>query len=286
MATLSAEHLSYFPGLLNLTQSGSWLKKYGRWRLRIVARLLTDGPVNKVRKELGLSGQTGTLLERIHDGQVTLGLWSRHYRPLASDDPEKLHICGFPWFDQDIFRDRSEEVRRFLEKGEAPIVFTLGTGVVWVPGNFFEVAAHACARMGRRGLLLTGREITSLPPDLPPGIKCFQRAPLSLIAPRASVMVHHGGIGTTAQVMRAGCPSVVVPFAHDQFDNALRVARLGLGEVLPRRKMSSANLIAALEKMLNHEPTRARCQTMKQKLDAEDGAAEAAHLLQRSAERA
>jgi hypothetical protein len=95
-ATLSAEDLSYFPSLLNLTQPGSWLKKYGKWQLRIYARLLTDGPVNRVRKELDLSSQSGTLLERIHDGQVTLGLWSRHYRPPVSDDPRKLRICGFP----------------------------------------------------------------------------------------------------------------------------------------------------------------------------------------------
>jgi rhamnosyltransferase subunit B len=283
IAILSGEDLSYFPGLLNLTQSSSWLKGYGKWRLRIFVRLLTDGPVNRVRKELGLSSQTGALLERIHDGQVTLGLWSRHYRPLASDDPSKLRICGFPWFDRDILTDKSEEVVRFLDEAEALIVFTLGTSVVQVPGNFFEVAAHACARMGRRGLLLTGREKTNIPPDPPPGIRCFQRAPLSLIATRASVTIHHGGIGNTAQVMRSGCPSVVVPFAHDQLDNALRVARLGLGETLSRRKMTAANLIAALERVLNDEPIRVRCQAMREKLEVEDGAVEAAQILERSA---
>jgi rhamnosyltransferase subunit B len=283
VGTLSAENLSYFPGLLNVTQSGSRLKRYGQWQLRIIARLLTDGPMNRVRKELGLSSQTGILLERIHDGQVTLGLWSRHYRPLTSDDPRKLCICGFPWFDRDILTDRAEEAVHFLDEGEAPIVFTLGTNVVQVSGNFFEVAARACAHMGRRGLLLTGREKTSILPNLPPGIKCFQRAPLSLIAPRARVVVHHGGIGTTAQVMRSGCPSVVVPFAHDQFDNALRIAQLGLGVTLSRRKMTVANLISALEEVLNDGPIRARCQAMKEKLDAEDGAVEAAQILERSA---
>ncbi len=47
------------------------------------------------------------------------------------------------------------------------------------------------------------------------------------LVPRLAALVHHGGIGTTAQAMRAGVPQLITPFAHDQFDNAARVERLG-----------------------------------------------------------
>jgi len=46
--------------------------------------------------------------------------------------------------------------------------------------------------------------------------------------------VHQGGVGTTGQGLRSGKPVLVLPHAHDQFDNGNRVARLGCGRVLPR----------------------------------------------------
>ena len=59
-------------------------------------------------------------------------------------------------------------------------------------------------------------------PELPKGVVAFDYAPFSLLFPRAAAIVHHGGIGTTGQAMRSGRPSLVMPCAWDQPDNAER----------------------------------------------------------------
>ena len=67
---------------------------------------------------------------------------------------------------------------------------------------------------------------------------------------RAAAIVHQGGIGTTAQALASGHPSLVVPFAHDQFDNAERVARLGVGRALYRSKYNAKTAESVLGKLL------------------------------------
>ena len=280
VTVLSADQLGYFHGLLNLTGAPLWLRKYGKWRLRLLARWLVDSPVNRLRKELGLPRQKGALLERIHDGKVTLGLWSAHYRPPASDDPPRLRICGFPWFEWNWKEGQAESLRQFLDAGEPPIVFALGTAHHRVVENFFETAAEACAELGRRGLFLTGNEREPPLSKYGPLIRSYERVPSSEVLPRASLAVYHGGIGTTAQAMRAGCPSLVVPFVHDQFDNGVRVTRLGLGERVGHWRLTLKKLAAIIDRVINDRAVKARCEVMKDKLKLEDGGVEAARILE------
>ena len=119
-----------------------------------------------------------------------------------------------------------------------PILFTVGTSAGFEAGDFFKQCAWAAYRAGHRSLLLVGRlpdgqtEIDGLPP----GALAVPYAPHSMIMPKCSLVVHQGGAGTTAQAMRAGKPQLVVPFAHDQPDNAHRIVKAGLGAWRPRRR--------------------------------------------------
>ena len=79
----------------------------------------------------------------------------------------------------------------------------------------------------RRGLLLIGSS-DNAPRQLPPGVRAFGYARFSTVLPRGCAVVHHGGVGTTAQALRSGKPTVVIPIVHDEFDNAARVQRLGV----------------------------------------------------------
>ena len=74
-----------------------------------------------------------------------------------------------------------------------------------------------------------------------------QYAPHSTLMPRAAVTIHHGGIGSTAQALRAGKPMIVVPFSHDQPDNARRCVKLGVGLSIPRKRFNADLLQEALE---------------------------------------
>jgi UDP:flavonoid glycosyltransferase YjiC (YdhE family) len=108
-----------------------------------------------------------------------------------------------------------------------------------VARDFYRDSIEAARALGRRALLLIGhaRNLPSSP--LPAGVAAFEYAPYSEVLPRACAIVHQGGVGTTGQGMRSGKPILIVPHAHDQFDNAARVERLGCGRVLPRPRYNA-----------------------------------------------
>ena len=97
---------------------------------------------------------------------------------------------------------------------------------------FFAKAVDACASLGQRALLISPFR-DQFPAILPAGAIHVPYAPFSALLARLSGLVHHGGIGTSAQALAAGIPQLVVPpFAHDQFDNAARLPRLGVAVTL------------------------------------------------------
>ena len=113
----------------------------------------------------------------------------------------------------------------------------------------YRAAAEAALILGRRAILLTGRN-ASVPENLPDSVLAVGYAPLHSVLPHAVAIVHAGGIGTCAEALKAGLPSVVIPYAFDQPDNAARLARLGVAEILPRGLISARQLAAKLDKLL------------------------------------
>jgi UDP:flavonoid glycosyltransferase YjiC (YdhE family) len=196
------------------------------------------------------------------------------------DDPANARLTGFVWYDRHQEQEHApEEVERFLSAGDPPIIFTLGSTAVHVAGPFYEAAAGACRKLGRRGLLLTGRPEYA-PHELPPGVAAFTYAPYSAVLHRGCATVHHGGVGTTAQAMRAGRPTVIVPFAHDQFDNAARTRRLGVSATVARTKLSAATLAEALGGQLGDPTCASRAAELGRRVAAEHGAETAAEALE------
>jgi UDP:flavonoid glycosyltransferase YjiC (YdhE family) len=127
--------------------------------------------------------------------------------------------------------------------------------------------------MNRRAVLLLGENPP--PPDLPESILAWDYLPYARIFPRAAAIVHQGGVGTTAQCLRAGCPMVIVPFAHDQFDNAARIARLGVGRQLPRQRYRAATIARELAVLFETPTARTAGQKCAAVVQAEDGVARA-----------
>jgi UDP:flavonoid glycosyltransferase YjiC (YdhE family) len=144
----------------------------------------------------------------------------------------------------------SPELERFLAAGEKPIAFTPGSAMQFGQ-SFFRESAKACELLNRRGILLS-RHREHIPVDLPPTVRHFDYAPFSRILPRCAALVHHGGIGTTSQALAAGVPQLIMPMAHDQFDNAHRVARLGAGDVIKRRNYRAKAAAAKLNTSRRH----------------------------------
>jgi len=192
------------------------------------------------------------------------------------DWPPNARITGFPFYDRrdragDAGSNLSPELKHFLDAGEPPIVFTLGSSAIWVAKDFYRESIAAARALGERALLLIGHERNRPAEPLPEGTAAFEYAPFGEVLPRARAVVHQGGVGTTGQALRAGRPALVVPFSHDQFDNGARVARLGCGRMLPRSRFNAASATRELRAILNDESYKTKARAVGRRVQAEDG---------------
>ena len=243
-------------------------------------------PVYRMRAELGLGRGGHPLLEGQHSPSLVLALFSSVLMAPQPDWPPGTHVTGFCFYDR---RDRAGDPQgvdpallKFLDEGEPPVVFTLGSSAVWAAEDFYHESITAARSLGVRALLLTGGVAGNLPAGpLPAGVAAFDYAPYGEVLPRARAVVHQGGVGTTGQTLRAGVPALVVPFSHDQFDNGARVARLGAGRVLPRPMYNAARAARELRPMLEDESYAQSAAEVGRRVRAEGGTRTACDLLER-----
>lgn len=243
-----------------------------------MADRLLAGP----RRKCGFPPQTGGAVLDAHGGAVNLGLWSPTVRSKLPGDPSAGRVTGYVWYDRGESDETRRRVTEFLEDGPPPVVFSLGTAHVHSPGAFYEMAAEACRLAGTRGLLLAGRGAASFA-NLPPGVCAVDYASFSTLLPRAAALVHHGGVGTTAQALRAGIPQLVVPQGNDQFNNAIRVHHLDAAHILRRSRMTAPRFAHALLRLLFDQSLRNNAVKLAAGIQIEDGAACAANELERIA---
>ena len=251
-----------------------------------VGRLKLDQmaePVYRLRKELGLKRGGNPMLEGQHSPRMVLALFSSAIAKPQPDWPPQTRVTGFPFYDR---RDRAGDEERldpnllkFLDAGEPPVVFTLGSSAIYAAGDFYRESVAAARAAGVRALLLTG-EPWNRPAEMPEGVAAFDYAPYGELLPRARAVVHQGGIGTTAQGLRAGMPALVVPFSHDQFDNGSRVARVGAGRGLPRAKYNASSAAKELRALLADAGYTTRAAEIGRQLRAENGASAAADAIE------
>ncbi|MFH0343511.1 MAG: glycosyltransferase [Chromatiales bacterium] len=147
-------------------------------------------------------------------------------------------------------------------------------------GDFFKQSIEAAVALGQRAVLLVGDD-RLLPRDpVPVGIEAYDYAPYGALFPHASVVIHHGGIGSTAQVLRAGRPMLVVPIAHDQYDNAARVGALGVARTLSRRRYQKQQVVSALRALLEEPSYVERARAMAEQVRCERGTAAAVDVIE------
>jgi UDP:flavonoid glycosyltransferase YjiC (YdhE family) len=237
--------------------------------VRRITRPWTE-PVRALRADLRLSDTGEPLYEGQFSPHGTLALFSRLLAAPQADWPPATRVTGFA-FHEDM-TPTAPEVGRFLDDGEPPIVFTLGSSAVGAAGAFYRESVEAARATGRRALLLVGRHDQAfLARPLPSGMVAVDYAPHHLVFSRAAVIVHHGGIGTTARALAAGRPMLVVPHAHDQPDNAHRVARLGVARVVDARRYRARRVSAALEALLAESGYRTAAERASKVIASEDG---------------
>ncbi len=232
-------------------------------------------PWRRLRAELGLPPAGNPVFSGQHSPHCVLALYSAVLGAPQPDWPPHAAVTGFTFYDHDGSGGLEPGLEQFLDAGEPPLVFTLGSAAVMHPGAFYAQSAAAAALLGRRAVLLVGRDQRHWPAGLPPHVAAFEYAPYSALFPRACAIVHSGGIGTTAQALRAGRPMLVVPYAFDQPDNAERVVRLKIARSVSRHRYTPARAARELQYILGDPQYASRAAGVASRLEGECGAAAA-----------
>ena len=274
-------------------QSNRWAEPIHRLRARLGLPLATQNPIVR-----GLFSPLGTL-----------ALFSRHFAAPQRDWPPNVRVSGFVFYDQDgrapgeirNSHQDSEALSRFLAAGSPPVLFTLGSSAVLYSGSFLQESIAAVKTLGMRAVMLLDRkerdrserdrrerdgcQRDQLRASLPDSVFLADYQPYSEIMPRCAAIVHHGGIGTTAQALRAGRPMLVVPWAHDQPDNAARLRKLGVARTIPRARYTAARIAAELASLLQTRAYAERAADLAWKIAGEDGLTNACDAIEQSLNR-
>ena len=239
-------------------------------------------PYHRLRAELGLPPGGDPLFEGAHSPHRMLALFSPVLGSPQPDWPANTIQTGFPFYDRDLAPEFPADLAAFLDSGPAPIVFTLGTAAVFRAGKFYRHGLEAARRLGRRAVLLIGRDPSNrFHEPLPDWAIAVPYAPFSELFPRAAAIVHQGGVGTTAQGLRSGRPTLIMPYAFDQPDNASRVARLGVSLTLPRKSFRASTATRLLGRLLSEPAFSDRAASVGEVVRREDGTKVACEVLVR-----
>lgn len=232
-----------------------------------------SGQQNLARKALGLPPTRALpIFGHAVAPAACLGLWDPALVEPPIDAPTNLALCGFAQSDRNPVLPA--KLAQFLKDGPAPLVVTLGSVAHALAGDRFWHRAVALARkLGMRAVLLSG-EVANLPAG--PDIIALPYAAHRPLFEHAAAVLHHGGMGTTAEALRAGVPHLVCPLGADQTDNAAHLIRRGVGVQIGKR-VDAPKYLRAAKRLLSPE-TQDRAQTLKAAL-IEDGALRAARKL-------
>ncbi|MFN2491353.1 MAG: glycosyltransferase [Pyrinomonadaceae bacterium] len=241
-------------------------------------------PVYRLRADLGLQRGLQPLLKGQHSPSLVLALFSSVLAKPQPDWPPNTRMTGFPFYDRRDFFGETEApvaLSRFLDDGPPPIVFTLGSSAFWVAKDFYRDSIKAARALGQRALLLIGHQRNLPDETLPNDIAAFEYAPFGEVLPRALAVVHQGGVGTTGQGLRAGKPVLIVPHAHDQFDNAHRIVRLGCARMIPRPRYNAYTATRELEQLFGKADYFTKASEIGKQVESEKGAASAADAIEK-----
>jgi rhamnosyltransferase subunit B len=253
---------------------------------RLVSRKWPE-PIYALRNELGLPRGANPLFDAKHSPYLVLALFSRVLGVEQKDWPPNTLITGFAYYDAESGNAKlPPQLEEFVASGDPPVVFTLGSAAVLAAGDFYEVSAEAAMEIGTRAVLLIGSDPRNKPKQVLPSSICIaEYAPYSKLFSSASVIVHQGGVGTTAQCLKAGKPMLIMPYSHDQPDNARRMKRLGVAKIVQKAKYNPQKVTRKVRRILDDPELAQRSRAVAEQLRKEDGVKTACDALEQLCER-
>lgn len=237
-------------------------------------------PLQVFRRELGLPKKNNLVREWGFSPEKIIALFPQWLTTVPSDLPKQIFFTGFIRAAVTRAHELPIKLIHFLEAGEPPIVFTCGTSVRG-EANFFKMATAVVTALKKRAIFVTLYP-EQLPSQLPENILCVDYAPFDLLFPRAGLLVHHGGIGTTAQGLASGVPQLIVPKILDQFNNAACIEALGCGASLSLKEREAKNLKEKIMYLWHADTVRARCREVAATINFEEALKQTCDLIEQA----
>lgn len=256
------------------------LRRLAWWQLdRFYDATLTK-PLNKQRAELGLKPLKRIFQSWIHEADCVIGLFPAWFAQPQEDWPRQLVLADFPLYDHGEGQPLSPELLRFIEAGPPPVGISAGTATA-NSQQFFQTSIAACQAAGLRAVLLSPFA-GHIPQNLPADIMHVSYAPYGSLLPRLAAFVHHGGIGSTSQALRAGVPQLVRPVAYDQFDNSARTTELGVGRELLVKQYTPRQVAETLATLTGDPAIRQRCREVALRFGENHGIGMAVDVIEKA----
>ena len=236
-------------------------------------------PVEELREKAGLARSGRNPLFEAASPFGNMAWFSRALASECPDWPANTVITGFPTYEGPAVNTNSDPgLDSFLAEGAPEFVFTLGDSARLDRGNFFEESVAIARELKARSVIVTGAaDHAAL--DRSPDIYVAGYVRYAEIFSRANVVIHHGGMGTIGIALRYGKPMVLVPFAHDQPDNAHRVARQGTARVVQRAMYRREIMVPLLKAMREDGEMRRNAERLSAIVNAEDGVSNACRFI-------
>lgn len=208
-------------------------------------------------------------------------MWSPHLVPKPSDWGPLVDVVGYCFLNLGSKYKPQEEFVEWIQKGTKPIYIGFGSMPLEDPGKTTDIIIKALTDTGQRGIVGRGWGDLGTLLDVPDSVFLLEDCPHDWLFPQCSAVVHHGGAGTTATGLKAGCPTTIVPFFGDQFFWGDRVHQRGLGPApIPISQLSVENLSDAIRFMLQPE-VKSQAMEMAKLIENEDGVAAAVDAFHR-----
>ncbi|MBU7583105.1 MAG: glycosyltransferase family 1 protein [Nostoc sp. TH1S01] len=275
-----------FPGVIfskSLSRLGSSFNRFSHHLTRqILWQPLRSGDKRARKQVLGLPpapfwGPYNA--DRLHNYPTLYG-FSPSVIPKPSDWENNINVTGYWFLDSASDWTPPSALMEFLESGSPPIYIGFGSMSNRNPEETADICLQALTETKQRAVMLSGWGGLHKA-NLPDTIFMVDSIPHSWLFSRVGAVVHHGGAGTTAAGLRAGVPSIVIPFFGDQLFWGQRVAELGVGtEPIPRKKLTVDRLAKAIQKAVTDQTMRQRAANLGARIQSEDGIAKVVAVVQ------
>lgn len=235
--------------------------------------------LNTLRRKVDLS-DISSWLQWESSAKMTLALWPEWYDTESDEWPSEIQNVGFPLEKgkEEVQRDIPAEFEKWIDKNPKPIVITGGT-TKCIDNKFYSRSVAACGLAGYPTVVLT-RYKELIPEELPSNVVWFDYLPLDKILPQASLLIHHGGIGTLSGALAAGVPQLILPCYVDRPYNASLIKKLGAGDYLYVANWTPEKIAEKIEQV-QLSNIRVKCKEYVHKMQENHGVTRAADFVEK-----